>query len=259
MQPSPPRRVVGAKFALFAVITVVWCCTGAEVSISDCNGNSQPPPTTPPPQPTTPCRDTTSTLQACYNCCRDRFPGNPEPPEKTQCDSDCEQKFMIAIVLDPDFDPIYAKSEPMEPWSRSAYVPFSSIVYPGMVCECALPLAQKEANESLLADAMFSQLPAFMDTAETRNFVAALSPCERAALLADVMRWNDQILEVTPSQFEEIHNQVVTEVVDRMAAEGKQGEQAFREVMNQLVGEIWYDRVVQSGPRYSVHGGEESE
>lgn len=104
---------------------------------------------------------------------------------------------------------------------------------------------------------MFSQLPAFMDTAETRDFAAALSPCERAALLADVIRWNDRILEVTPSQFEEIHNQVVAEVLDRMEAEGKQGEEAFRSELNQLVGEIWYDRVVQSGPNYAVEGERE--
>lgn len=258
MQPSPPRRVVGAKFALFAAITVVWCCTGAEVSISDCNGNSQPPPS-PSPRPTTPCHNSTSTLQACYNCCRDRFPGNPEPPEKTQCDSDCEQRFMIAIVLDPDYDPINAKSEPAEPWSRSAYALFNSIVYPGMSCECAMPLIQKEANEALLADAVLGQLPAYMDTAQTRGFIEALTPCERAALLADAIRWNDRILEVTPSQFEEIHDQVVTEVLDRMAAEGKQGEEAFRSELNQLVGEIWYDRVVQSGPNYAVEGGEGTE
>lgn len=158
----------------------------------------------------------------------------------------------MQIVIDVDFDPIGAKLEPNAPWERGAYVELPSGVYESASCECASALVAKESDEAILSDQIFSQIPSFMDSVDTRAFVEALTPCERAALYSDVVRWQTEIHAIDSAEFAALKQLIEAEVVSRLALSSRQGGEAFREEFNRMLGEIWYDQVVQTGSGYEL-------
>ncbi|QDV89783.1 hypothetical protein RAS2_08570 [Phycisphaerae bacterium RAS2] len=266
MKSSLSHQAVGTKFALFVAVTVVWCCTGAEVSIGTCDSEeeyTQEPTPLPPddalcqgPQSDTLCTVVCRNKEACNGCCNAKEQaghwGSDGGAGEQSCLNGCKNKWPMQIVIDVDFDPIGAKLEPNAPWERGAYVELPSGVYESASCECASALVAKESDEAILSDQIFSQIPSFMDSVDTRAFVEALTPCERAALYSDVVRWQTEIHAIDSAEFAALKQLIEAEVVSRLALSSRQGGEAFREEFNRMLGEIWYDQVVQTGSGYEL-------
>jgi hypothetical protein len=107
-------------------------------------------------------------------------------------------------------------------------------------CPDQPPPCEDSAYEAIVA-----LFPAFWDTPDTRGFLCFLTPIERLRLLDDAARLVDDIMAVTPEDFEMYRAWVDQRVADLMETFDASGEEARVFYFNNFLKALWYEYIVE--------------
>ncbi len=108
---------------------------------------------------------------------------------------------------------------------------------PVVPCDCESDKAECDDDDT---NAIFSIVPAYMDTLAMRYFVCSLSDDEREVLLNDVQKYLPEISAVSKAEFEG-HMEDLDEVLDdQMAGNGFEGENAYLFLYGNFLRGLWY-------------------